>query len=126
VGDSYTFLPVACDHELTVSFRLASGVVMTAAPSPATVQRGEMAALEYVVDQGAGIESARADVTIRIVDSDAKTVKTMRCRGVTLNEAHNARFVCSLPEGEYTFLVTAKASDGRDSTNVASNQLTVR
>ena len=118
---SYTFLPVTGDHSLAVTCRLVDGVLLTRAPSAATVRRGRTALLEYAVEQG--VRHGRADVTIRIVDDDAQVVKTLRRRGVALNRLHEASFVCSLDHGDYTFLVSSRTSDGADSANVASNLL---
>ena len=123
---SYSFAAVAADHTLEVSFARAAapGALSTQAPQAARVRRGAVAVLAYRVSQAAA--SGSADVTISIADAGGRVVKTLRRVGVTLNQAHSARFTCTLPRGRYTFTVAAATAAGASSLNDASNRLTVR
>ena len=123
---SYSFAAVAADHTLEVSFARAAapGALSTQAPQAARVRRGAVAVLAYRVSQAAA--SGSADVTISIADAGGRVVKTLRRVGVTLNQAHSARFTCTLPRGRYTFTVSAATAAGASSLNNASNRLTVR
>jgi hypothetical protein len=97
-------------------------------PSPVAlanvcVKRGRTAKLRYRVDDVVG---SSCSVTIRLVSSRGKVVRTLRARDVASNASSSASFRCSLKRGVYRWKVYATDCAGNVQAKPAERRLTVK
>jgi hypothetical protein len=97
----------------------------TPAAAPASATQGRTAALAYTVTETGPVPQT-ADVTITVRTTGGRLLKTLTAKGVALNDAHVARFLCRLAAGRYRYTVAATDAAGNAQTSVASSTLTVR
>ena len=100
------------------------GAITVKAPSAASVKKGKTATLKFSVDEA--VVGGVANIKIVIKNAKKKPVKTLKVTGAKMNMANTVKFKCKLAKGKYKFYVSATTADGAQSTNTASNKLTVK
>ena len=114
---------VEAAHAVTV--RMDTRRPQTAAPSRASVRRGQTARLQYIVNDQAP-NGGTAAVTVKIRNQKHKVVRTLTLGSQRVNVILRASFRCSLRPGRYRFSVYATDLAGNRQASVGSNRLVVR